>query len=331
MNITHKWVSRILMAVLALAAGTTSIAVASAAAQYPARPLRFVVPFPPGAATDALARIIGQTLAGSIGQPVLVDNRAGAGGVIGTDLVAKAAADGHTILMTSTAHAINASLFAKLPYDPVRDFAAVTLVANLPNVLLAHAGVAARNVQELIALAKATPGRLTYASGGNGSAAHLAMELLRTSAGGLELVHVPYKGGAQALTDLMSGQVSLFFTSIFTAMPHIKSGRVRALGVASRARAQLMPELPALAESGLAGFEVVAWYGVLAPGGTPPAVINRLHAGIASGFSSADAQERLAAQGAEVVVNSPAQFAAYLRSEISKWAEVVKATGARLD
>ena len=301
-----------------------------AAESYPARPIRFVVPFPPGAATDALARIIGQKLAEGVGQPVVVDNRAGAGGTLGTDVVAKAVPDGYTLLMAGAAHAINASLYARLPYDPQRDFAAVTLVAFLPNVLVAHPGVPAANIRELVALAKARPGQLNYASGGSGSTAHLAMELLKTNAG-IDVVHVPYKGGGQAMNDLLGGQVSLLFTSLYSAQPQVKAGKLRALGVASAKRTPFAPEVPTIAESGLPGYSVIAWYGVMVPAQTPPATVARLHAEIAKGLKTPDSQERFAGQGAELVVNTPAEFAAHVRTEIAKWAKVVKATGARVD
>jgi tripartite-type tricarboxylate transporter receptor subunit TctC len=289
-----------------------------------------VVPFPPGAATDALARIIGQKLAESVGQPVVVDNRAGAGGTLGTDVVAKAVPDGHTLLMVGAAHAINASLYARLPFDPQRDFAAVTLVAFLPNALIAHPGVPATNVKELIALAKAKPGQLNYASGGSGSTAHLAMELLKTSAG-IDVVHVPYKGGGQAMNDLLGGQVSLLFTSLYSAQSQVKAGKLRALGVASAKRTPFAPELPTIAESGLPGYEVIAWYGVMVPAQTPPAVVTRLHAEIAKGLKTPDSEARFASQGAELVVSTPPAFAAHVQAEIAKWAKVVKATGARVD
>jgi tripartite-type tricarboxylate transporter receptor subunit TctC len=300
------------------------------AQDYPTRPIRFVVPFPPGAATDALARIIGQKLAEGVGQSVVVDNRAGAGGIMGTEVVAKAVPDGYTLLMAGAAHAINASLYSKLPFDPQRDFAAVTLVAFLPNVLVAYPGVPATNVRELIALAKAKPGQLNYASGGSGSTAHLAMELLKTNAG-IDVVHVPYKGGGQAMNDLLGGQVSLLFTSLFSAQTQVKAGKLRALGVASAKRTPLAPEVPTIAESGLPGYEVVAWYGVMVPAQTPPATITRLHAEIAKGLKTPDSEARFASQGAELVISTPPAFAAHVRAEIAKWAKVVKATGARVD
>lgn len=300
------------------------------AQHYPSRPIRFVVPFPPGAATDALARIIGQKLAESVGQPVVVDNRAGAGGTLGTDVVAKAVPDGHTLLMAGAAHAINASLYTRLPFDPQRDFVAVTLVAFLPNVLVAHPGVPAGNVRELIALARARPGQFNYASGGSGSTAHLAMELLKTNAS-IDVVHVPYKGGGQAMNDLLGGQVSLLFTSLYSAQPQVKAGKLRALGVASAKRTPFAPELPTIAESGLPGYEVIAWYGVMLPAQTPPAIVTRLHAEIAKGLKTPDSAERFAGQGAELVVNTPAEFTAHVRAEFTRWAKVIKATGARVD
>jgi len=297
---------------------------------YPSRPIRLVVPFPPGAATDALARLIGQRLSESIGQSIVVDNRAGAGGTIGTHLVAKAVPDGHTLLMAGTAHAINASLYSKLPFDAINDFSPVNLVAFLPNVLVAHPAVAAKNMEDLIALAKAKPGTLNYASGGSGSAAHLAMELLKATAR-IDIVHVPYKGGGPATTDLLGGQVSLLFTSIYSAMPHVKSGRLRALGVASRRRAQVAPDWPTIAESGVPGYEVTAWYGVLAPGRTPAAITDRLSAEITKSLKTSDAQERLAIQGAELVTSTPGEFGTHLGAEVAKWSRVVKMTGARVD
>jgi len=300
------------------------------AQNYPARPIRLVVPFPPGAATDALARIVGQKLAEGVGQPVVVDNRAGAGGVLGTEVVAKAVPDGYTLLMAGAAHAINASLYRQLPFDPQRDFAGVTLVAFLSNVLVAYPGVPATNVRELIALAKARPGQLNYASGGSGSTAHLAMELLKTNAG-IDVVHVPYKGGGQAMNDLLGGQVSLLFTSLYSAQPQVKAGKLRALGVASAKRTSFAPDLPTIAESGLPGYEVIAWYGVMVPGKTPPATVARLHAEIAKGLKTPDSEARFASQGAELVVSTPAAFDAHVRAEIAKWAKVVKASGARVD
>lgn len=300
------------------------------AQNFPARPIRIVVPFPPGAATDALARIVAQKLAEGFGETVVVDNRAGAGGIVGTDVVAKAVPDGHTLLMASPSTAINASLYPRLPYDPQRDLAAVTLVAFLPNVLVANPGVAAANVRELIALAKARPGQLNYASGGSGSAAHLAMELLKMTSG-IDVLHVPYKGGGQAMSDLLGGQINLLFTSMFSAQPLVKAGKLRALGVASAKRLTFAPDVPTIAESGLPGYEVTAWYGVMAPARTPPVNIARLHAEIAKGLRTPESEARFAAQGAELVVSTPAAFDAHFRAEITKWAKVVKATGAKVD
>ncbi len=261
---------------------------------------------------------------------MVVDNRAGAGGTVGTEVVAKAMPDGYTLLMASTAHAINASLYARLPYDPQRDFAGVTLVAFLPNVLVAYPGVPATNVRELIALARARPGQINYASGGSGSAAHLAMELLKTNAS-IDVVHVPYKGGGQAMNDLLGGQISLLFTSLYSAQPQVKAGKLRALGVASAKRTAFAPDVPTIAESGLPGYEVIAWYGVMVPAKTPPTAVARLHAEIAKGLKTPDSEARFASQGAELVVSTPAAFDAHVRAEIAKWDKVVKATGARVD
>jgi len=319
-----------LLVTLGAGAATSALAQKPDASGYPARPIRFIVPFPPGAATDALARLVALRLADRWGQPVVVDNRAGAGGTIGTDAAAKAAPDGYTILMAPTSHAINATLFARLPYDPVRDFAPVTLLASLPNALFAPPSLPARNAAELIALARSKPGQLNYGSGGNGSAAHLAMELFRTKAG-IDVVHVPYKGGGQALTDLMSGQLALMFISVYTALPQVKAGRLKSLGIANAKRSPTVPDWPTIAETGLPGFDMMAWYGIMAPAGTPPAILERLNREIVAIANLPDVREKTIAQGAEMIASGTKEFGEFLRAEVAKWAPVVRASGARID
>ena len=306
----------------------------AAAAQttpYPAKPIRFVVPFPAGGPLDLVARSIGQDLSRSWGQPVIVDNRPGAGGNIGADLVAKAPADGYTILMGAVStHAINVTLYRKLPYDPINDFAPITLVTSVPNVLVLHPSVPAQNVKELIAIAKAKPGQLNFASGSTGSAGHLAGELFKTMAG-VDMAHIPYKGAAPAVVDLLAGHVSLMFDNMSSALPNIKVGRVRAIAVTTLKRSPLLPALPTISESGLRGFDVSTWFGVFAPGGTAPAVVDRLNAEIVRILNTAQMRERLRVLGAEPATNKPGEFAAFIKAEIQKYAKVIKASGAKVD
>ena len=280
---------------LAMLLGSASVAAAQIT-PYPAKPIRFVVPFPAGGPLDLVARSIGQELSRSWGQPVIVDNRPGAGGNIGADLVAKAPPDGYTILMGAVStHAINVTLYSKLPYDPINDFAPITLVTSVPNVLVLHPSVPAHNVTELIALAKAKPGQLNFASGSTGSAGHLAGELFKTMAG-VDMVHIPYKGAAPAVVDLLAGHVSLMFDNLSSALPNIRAGRVRAIAVTTLKRSPLLPALPTISESGLSGFDVSTWFGVFAPGGTPPAVVARLNAEIVRILNTAQMRERLGMQ-----------------------------------
>lgn len=304
---------------------------AGAQTTYPGKTVRWVVPYPPAGGADIVVRIVAQRLTESLGQQVVVENRAGAGGNVGSEVVAKAAPDGYTILMANVAPmAINVTLYGKLPYDPVRDFAPITLLASFPNVLVVHPSLPARSVAELVKLAKARPGQLTYASAGSGSTTHLSAELFKTM-GGLDMVHIPYKGGSIALTDLLGGQVSMYFSSLPGAMPHIKNARLRALAVTSARRSTAAPELPAMAESGFPGYDADTWIGVVAPAGTPQAVVGRLHDEITRILNAAEIRGRLLAQGAEPLTNTPEQFAAYIKSEIVKWAKVVKASGARAE
>jgi len=300
----------------------------TAESTFPSRPLRFVVPFAAGAATDNLARMLGQRLAERLGQPVVVDNRPGGGGTVGTAMVAKASPDGHTLLMASTSLAINATLYRDLPYDAVRDLTAISHVVNLPNALFTYPGLPASNVTELIAYARRNPGKVTYGSGGVGNAAHLAMELLAAKAN-VELVHVPYRGGALALTDIIAGRVSVMFISVYTAQAHVRSGKLKSLGVASLKRSAVVPDWPTLAEGGLPGFEFNAWYGVMSAGATPANLVTLLNREIVAIMRAPDVSARVITQGAEVVASTAETFANMVRDEVAKWAPVVKASGAQ--
>ena len=320
------------LAVGALLAFSALAAAPMAGAQaYPAKPIRIVVPFPPGGATDILARAVAQKLTDAWGQAVVVDNRPGAGGNIGSEIVAKAAPDGYTLEMgTVGTHAINASLYAKMPYDHVKDFAPVILVAGVPNVLVVNPSLPVSSVQELIAYAKANPGKLNFAWSGSGTSIHLAGELFKVMAG-VQMTHIPYKGSAPALQDLIGGQVQLMFDNLPPSLPHIKAGKLRALAVTSATRSSALPDTPTIAESGLPGFEASSWFGVLAPAGTPPAIIARLNAEIGAWLASAEAKEKMLALGANIGGGSPEDFARHIAAETAKWQKVVKASGAKVD
>ena len=307
------------------------IACAGYAQNYPSKPIRIVVPFPAGGTPDILARALGQKLSPVLGQQVIVDNRPGAAGNIGSELVAKSPADGYTLLMaTVSTHSINQSLYQRLPFDPINDFAPVTLVATLPNVLVVNPKLPVKSVQDLIALAKAKPGELTFGSGGNGTSHHLGGELFKTMTG-VDMVHVPYKGSGQALPDLIAGQVALMFDNLTSSFPHIKAGKLRAVAVTGAQRSAALPNVPTVAESGVPGFEVTAWFGLLAPAKTPEAIIARLNQESAKILRSPDMKARLAAQGAEAAVSTPQQLGAFIKDRTAKWAKVVKASGARID
>ena len=298
---------------------------------YPAKAIRFVVPFPAGGPLDISARAIGQKLTEVWRQPVVIDNRPGAGGNIGADNVAKSAPDGYTLLMGAVStHAINPSLYAKMPYDALRDFAPVTLVTTVPNVLVVHPSVPARNVRELIALAKSRPGQLNFASGSTGSTGHLAGELFKTMAG-LDMVHVPYRGAAPAVTDLVAGHVSLMFDNLASALPQMRAGRTRALAVTTRVRSTMVAELPTIDESGLKGFDLSTWFGVFTPAGVQPAILGALHREITRALDAADLRSRLAAIGAQPTPNTPEAFAEFIKAEHAKYAQVIKVSGARAD
>ena len=294
--------------------------------QYPTRPVRVIVPFPAASGLDVVARLLAQPLSEKLGQNSVIDNRAGAGGTLGADLAAKAPADGHTLLMISTSHAFSVSLYRQLPYDLVRDFAPITLIAQTPNVMVVTAGVPATTVKELIALAQAKPRTLNFASSGAGTSSHVAAELFRSMAH-VDLVHVPYKGAGAALVAILSGEVQVGFFSIPSTQPHLKSGKLRLLGVGSTQRSALLPELPTIAESGVPGYDATTWYGALTPARTPRAIVERLNRDIVQCMRGGDMRERLAAQGAEPRTGTPGEFGAYLKAEIVKYARLVKEMG----
>jgi len=307
------------------------VAALACAQTYPTKPIRLVVPFPPGGATDILARDVAQKLTEAWGQSVIVDNRPGAGGNIGSELVAKSAPDGYTLEMgTVGTHAINASLYAKMPYDHVKDFTPVILVAGVPNVLVVNPALPANSVAELIAYAKANPGKLNFASSGNGTSIHLSGELFKVMAG-VQITHIPYKGSAPALQDLLSGQVQMMFDNLPPSLPQIKAGKLRALAVTSLIRAPALPDVPTLSESGLPGFEASSWFGILAPAGTPAPIVAKLNAEIAKWLATPEAKEKLAKQGANAAGGTPDDFAKHIAAETAKWAKVVKDSGAKID
>jgi tripartite-type tricarboxylate transporter receptor subunit TctC len=316
---------RFLPLLLALVAG------AAFAQPYPSKPIHFVVPYPAGGPLDAVARLLGQKVSESVKQPVVVENKAGAGGNIGADYVAKAAPDGYTILMGAVAtHAINPTLYASIPYDPVRDFIPVTQVASTPNVLVVNPSIPASSVKEFIAYAKANPGKLNFGSGSTGSAGHLAGELFKSMAG-VQMTHIPYKGAAPAMQDLIAGQVQLMFDNLASSLAQVRAGKVKALAVTTAKRSSLAPDLPTIAESGLPGFDINTWFGIFAPANTPREIVDRLHDEFARALAAPDVREKMLNLGAEPVSSTPEQFAAYIRSEAEKYARVIKASGAKVD
>ena len=304
---------------------------ASAADVYPDRPVRVVVPFSAGGSADVFARVVGQKMSEAWGQQVVIDNRAGSGGVIGTEIAAAAPRDGYTLMMGNTANiAINPALYKNLAVDTVRDFVPITLVATAPYVMVVPVSLGVPNVKEFILAAKSKPGQLNYASLGSGSASHLAAELLQAAAG-IKLTHVPYKTLGTVLTDLISGQVQVFFLGMVSAQSQIKGGRLRAIGVTGPKRAVAMPDVQTVAEGGAAGYEVVAWYGLFAPAGVPRAIVRRINADVKRILELPEIRDRLTGEGAEVAASTPEQFAAYITTEMSKWSRVVKLSGARAD
>ncbi len=298
---------------------------------FPARPMRLIIPFPPGGGTDIMGRMVAQRLNDAFGVQVVVDNRGGAAGIIGTEMAARANPDGHTYMIGSVSTmCINAALHKKLPFDTVRDLAPISLVASTPSVLVVSNTLAAKSVKELIALAKAKPGQLHFASPGSGSSAHLGGELLKQAAG-IDIQHVPYKGTGPAVTDLVSGQVSMFITNMPSVMPMIKANRLRALAVTSLQRSKLMPELPTVAESGIADFEVIVWYGVFAPAASPKQILSRVSQEVRKMADMQDVKDRLFAQGAEAMSSTPEELGKRVRGDLAKWSKIVVASGAKVE
>jgi tripartite-type tricarboxylate transporter receptor subunit TctC len=302
----------------------------AAAQQYPTKAIRFVVPFAPGGGTDIIGRVVAQALNDALGQPVVVDNRGGAGSTLGTEIVAKSPADGYTILFGNISLAFNATLYTKLRYDTIRDLAPISLSAVQPNILVIHPGLPAKNLKEFIELARAHPGKYNYASAGTGSGTHLAAELLKLQTK-IDIVHVPYKGTGPALTDLLGGQINMMVSTFASALPHVKSGRMRALGVTTVKRSPAAPDVPTLIEGGVAGYDYSTWYGLLAPAGTPKPIIDMLNASNRKVLARDDIKQKLESQGVDPIVNTPAEFSTYMKSETEKWGKVVKATGAKAE
>lgn len=308
---------------------TIAVPAFAIAQDFPQKPIRFVVPFPPGGATDGLARILGEKMSEAWKQQVIIDNRGGAGGNIAADIAAKAPADGHTIIIVGLSHAANLSLYSKLSYHPVKDFAPVSQVVAIHTFLVVHPSVPVKSVKELVALARSQPGKLNYASGGNGSSPHMAMELFKSLAK-VDLVHVPYRG-TQSVIGILQGETALLFENLISVGAHVKAGKLKVLAVGSSRRSSAMPDVPTVAEAGVPGYDMVLWFGVLAPAGTPKPVVATLHRAIVNTLKLPDVKARLAAQGADPVGSTPDEFDAFIKAEIAKWAKVVKAAKLKVD
>jgi len=306
-------------------------AAAPAQSGWPLKPVRMVIPFPPSGGTDVLGRTFAPRLAEALGQQIVLDNRSGANGNVGTELVARATPDGYTLLLNGGGTlAVNPSLYSRLPFDTLRDFAPISLVALQPSVLVVHPSVPARSVKELIALARTRPGQLNFASSGSGSLAHLSAEVFRGMAG-VDMLHVPYKGAGPALVDVIAGQVHLVFASSPSVMPHVKSGKLRALGVTTERRARATPEVPTIAEAGVPGFSITGWYAMLAPAATPAAIVARLHADLVKVLATSEIEEKLVGHGLEVATSSPRELGDFLKAEIARYAKIVREAGIRVD
>ena len=316
---------------LLLSALAASTALAQGAASYPTKSIRIVVPFPAAGTTDILARAVGAEMSKAWGQSVTIENRPGAGGNLGSDVVVKAAPDGYTLLVGAVSpQAINVTLYRDLPYDVMRDFEHITLIAAVPNLLEVHPSVPVKTVKELIDYAKANPGKLNYASSGSGTSIHLSAELFKTLAG-VDMVHIPYKGSAPAITDLLAGQVQLMFDNLPSSLAHVKAGKLRAIAVTTAKRSPALPEVPTIAEAGLPAYEASSWFGLHAPARTPKDIISKIYGTVSKALQSKEMAERLSSQVAEAVGNTPEAFTEFVREEIQKWAKVVKASGARVD
>ncbi len=319
------------MRLWALALPIALFAIGASGQSYPNRAIRLVVPFTPAGTTDILARAAAQKLTEALGQSVVVDNRPGAAGNIGSDIVAKSAPDGYTLLMgTVSTHAINTSLYTNMPYDNIKDFAPVALVAKVPNVLEVNPSLPVNSVADLVSLAKSKPGEINFASSGSGTSIHLSGELFKTMAG-VDMIHVPYKGSAPALIDLVAGQVQVMFDNLPSSIALIRAGKLRAIAVTSLKRAPALPDVPTISERGLPGFEATSWFGVLAPAGTPSAIVMRINTEINKWLQSAEARQKLLSQGAEPAGGTPEEFTAFIAAETDKWAKVVKVSGAKVD
>ena len=316
---------------LAALAAATLVSASALAQAYPAKPVRMIVGFPPGGGTDVVARVIAQKLTEWWGQPVTVENRAGATGTIGADFVAKSAPDGYTLIMGHVnSHGIAPNLFAKLPYDPIKDFAAAAYVGYVPNVLAVHPSVPAKSVKELVALLKGRPGQLNYASSGNGSTQHLAGEMFKQLTG-TNIIHVPYKGSGDAIKDLLGGVVAMNFDTMPPVLPHIQSGKLRGLAISTPRRLAQLPDVPTFAEEGITGFDVANWYGVMAPGGTPRDIVQKLNADINKAMQVPEVRTRLEAVGTQLREQSAADFEAYMKAEVAKYAKLIKDTGVKVE
>jgi tripartite-type tricarboxylate transporter receptor subunit TctC len=315
------------LACIGLLVASATMAFAQA---YPTKPVRVIVPCPPAGGTDIIARLLVTKIGEILGANFVIDNRPGAGGSIGAEIVARARADGYTILVASSSHTINPAVYKKLGYDAARDFAPISLITSGPGILVVHPSVPATSVKELIALAKAKPGQLNYASAGNGTPPHLAGELFKSMAG-VDLVHVPYKGNIPAFADMFAGRVSVSFPTITSGLPPVRAGKLRGLALTSSRRSSIAPDLPTIAESGLPGYEATTWYGMLAPAGTPPALVAKLHDALTEVLKTSDTRDKLLAQGLEPVGSTPAEFAATIAAEIPKWRKVVAAAGVKVE
>ena len=320
-----------LFAAMLFVFAATAADAATTAGSYPDRTIRMIVPFPPGGGVDIVARMVAKDMSERMGQSVVVDNRAGAGGVLGSEIVAKATPDGYTLLMGNVAtHAVNPNLHKKLSYDALKDFEPVSRVAEVPGILLIHPSLPVDSVKQLIAFAKSRPGQLTYGSAGNGTPTHLAAELLKSMAN-VNIVHVPYKGTPPALSDLLGGQITMMFSNIVSGLPLVKAGKLKVLGVTSLKRSPVAPAIPTIAESGLPGFRESSWYGVLAPVGTPSAIIATLNAAVVQALKTPAVLDRLTGQGADVNASTPAEFREFIRVEIERYGKIIKSSGIRVE